>query len=250
MPDPNDCGPIDISVPLRSLPCGGCGHCTRVHRKWTEFSEDVDDVVPISVTARQIVSSSANGEMMVDQFTKWVGCIPLPSQTAEHTATAAVNEFFSRFGCSLHIFTDQGRNCERLKIQKYRITQYHQSSNGQVERFNRTLINAVRCYLTDRQDRWDNCVPQRAAAIRASVNRHTGFTPNKLLLGREVNMLLELVFAQSVPTQADLPIENYVAQLQQDILDSNQQAREIADHPDHVPQHHMGRYPPEVRRLV
>ena len=33
MPDPNDCGPVDISVPLRSLPCGGCGHCTRVHRK-------------------------------------------------------------------------------------------------------------------------------------------------------------------------------------------------------------------------
>ena len=64
MPDPNDCGPVDISVPLRSLPCGGCGHCTRVHRKWTEFSEDVDDVVPISVTARQIVSSSANGEIL------------------------------------------------------------------------------------------------------------------------------------------------------------------------------------------
>ena len=64
MPDPNDCGPVDISVPLRSLRCGGCGHCTRVHRKWTEFSEDVDDVVPISVTARQIVSSSANGEIL------------------------------------------------------------------------------------------------------------------------------------------------------------------------------------------
>ena len=29
MPDPNDCGPVDISVPLRSLPCGECGHCTR-----------------------------------------------------------------------------------------------------------------------------------------------------------------------------------------------------------------------------
>ena len=64
MPDPNDCGPVDISVPLRSLPCGGCGHCTRVHRKWTEFSEDVDNVVPISVTAHQIVSSSGNGEIL------------------------------------------------------------------------------------------------------------------------------------------------------------------------------------------
>ena len=36
--------------------------------------------------------------MMVDQFIKWVECIPLPSQTAEETAQAAVNEFFSRFG--------------------------------------------------------------------------------------------------------------------------------------------------------
>ena len=32
--------------------------------------------------------------MMVDQFTKWVECIPLPTQTAEETARAAVNHFF------------------------------------------------------------------------------------------------------------------------------------------------------------
>ena len=50
---------------------------------------------------------------------------------------------------------------------------------------------------------------------------------NKLILLRKVNMPLELMFAKSVPTQADLPIENYVAQLQQDMLDSNQQAREV-----------------------
>ena len=29
--------------------------------------------------------------VMVDQFTKWVECNPLPSQTAEVTATSAVN---------------------------------------------------------------------------------------------------------------------------------------------------------------
>jgi hypothetical protein len=31
--------------------------------------------------------------MMVDQFTKWVEYIPLPSQTAEATAQAAVDQF-------------------------------------------------------------------------------------------------------------------------------------------------------------
>jgi transposase InsO family protein len=50
--------------------------------------------------------------MMVDQFTKWVECIPLPSQSAEKTARAAVNQFFSRFGCPFQVFTDQGRNFE------------------------------------------------------------------------------------------------------------------------------------------
>lgn len=50
--------------------------------------------------------------VMVDQFTKWVDCVPLPSQTAEVTAKAAVDEFFVRFGCPLEIFTDQGRNFE------------------------------------------------------------------------------------------------------------------------------------------
>lgn len=69
--------------------------------------------------------------MMVDQFTKWVECIPLPTQSAEVTARAAINEFFSKFGYPLQIFTDQGTNftiqlfsniCEALEIHKTRTT--------------------------------------------------------------------------------------------------------------------------------
>ena len=48
--------------------------------------------------------------MMVDQFTKWVEYVPLPSQKAEITAKAAVDEFFSRFGFPYQLFSDQGRN--------------------------------------------------------------------------------------------------------------------------------------------
>ena len=49
---------------------------------------------------------------MVDQFTKWVECVPLPSQLAEVTAHAAVTEFVCRFGYPFQIFSDQGRNFE------------------------------------------------------------------------------------------------------------------------------------------
>lgn len=42
-------------------------------------------------------SGNTNILVMVDQFTKWVECKPLISQTAEVTARAAVNEFFCTF---------------------------------------------------------------------------------------------------------------------------------------------------------
>ena len=79
--------------------------------------------------------------MMVDQFTKWVECIPLSSQKAEVTARAAVDEFFSRFGFPFQLFSDQGRNfesklfealCKMLKIHKARTTPYRPSANGQL----------------------------------------------------------------------------------------------------------------------
>ena len=114
----------------------------------------------------------------------------------EATARAAVDGFSPRFGFPFHLFSDQGRNfesklfealCKALEIHKTRVTPYRASANGQVERFNRTLMDAVRCFLRKAQDNWDQLVQQIAGAIRASVNRSTWFTPNMLMLGREVN---------------------------------------------------------------
>ena len=123
---------------------------------------------------------------MVDQFTKWVECIPLPSQTAEVTARALVNEFCSRFGFPFEIFSDQGRNFESALftgMHKTRTTPYRPSGNGQVERFNRTLMDALRCYVQGSSKDWDIWVTQIAGAIRASINRQIGYTPNMLMLG-------------------------------------------------------------------
>lgn len=134
---------------------------------------------------------------MVDSFTKWVECVALPSQTAEITACSTVNEFFVRFGYPYEIFTDQGRNfeselfrevCKLFHIHKARTTPYRPSGNGQVEWYNRTLIDAIRCYVDGQPRTWDKYLSPLAGALRSSVNRNTGFTPNKLMLGREVNI--------------------------------------------------------------
>ena len=112
----------------------------------------IDFIGPLPKTER----GNEHCLMMVDQFTKWVECVPLPSQKAEVTARAAIDEFFSRFGCPLQLFSDQGRNfesklfealCDALQIHKARTTPYRPAANGQSERFNRTLMDAVRCFL-------------------------------------------------------------------------------------------------------
>jgi transposase InsO family protein len=170
--------------------------------------------------------------VMVDQFTKWVECVPLPSQTAEVTASAAVNVFFARFGCPFQVFTDQGRNFESklftsiyelLQIHKARTTPYHPSANGQVERYKRTLMDAVRCYIDKAQNHWDEHLAQSAGALRSAVNRHTGYTANRLILGREVNTPTDLMFGD-VRRDPPVDIEAYVLELER----ATQMAHETA----------------------
>ncbi|XP_033731289.1 protein NYNRIN-like [Pecten maximus] len=169
----------------------------------------------------------------LDQFTKWVECIPLPNQTAEETAKAAVNHFFSRFGFPFQIFTDRGTNfeshlfkqlCERLHIHKARTTRFRPSSNGQVERFNRTIMDAVRCFTSQSTGQWDEFLPQLAGAKRSAVNRSTGFTPNLLMLGREVNTPVDLMFPGPHPEDHE-NYEEYVSHLVTEIQSAHETTR-------------------------
>lgn len=136
--------------------------------------------------------------MMVDQLTKWVEFIPLQSQTTEVTTRAAINAFFTKFRFPMQIFTDQGTNfssklfkdiCEVPKTSITWTTPFRASANGQVERFKRTLMDAVRCFVFETPVDWNESIPQIASALRSCVNRSTGFTPNMLMLGRKSHSL-------------------------------------------------------------
>ena len=172
--------------------------------------------------------------VMVDNFTKWIEAIPLPSQGAEEMARTAVNEFFSRFGMPTSILTDMGRNfesnlfaelCQLLQITKLRTTPYRPSANGQAERMNRTLIGAVRCLMDGNQKDWDRNLPQITAAIRSSVNRSTGYTPNQMMLGRELPTPAELCFPPR--EKSKIEPESYVEELKVGMQEAHRKARDI-----------------------
>ena len=140
--------------------------------------------------------------MIVDQFTKWVEAYPMKDQQGETVAKIVVGEFIAKFGCPLEIHTDQGRNfegvlfkemCALLEINKTRTTSFRPSANGQVERLNYSIAQIIRCFVGEKQEKWDEYVGLAASAIRATVNRSTGFTPNMLMLGREVRCPVDLM---------------------------------------------------------
>ncbi len=135
--------------------------------------------------------------MITCQFTKWLECHAISDQTAEMIVETFYNEWMVRFGTPTQIHTDQGRNfdgnvlkilCKLLEIAKTRTTPYRPSSNGQVEWYNRTLAQFIRCFLEGKQQDWDKYVPALGMSIRETVNRDTGFTPNMMVLGRKVNI--------------------------------------------------------------
>ena len=176
--------------------------------------------------------------MLVDQFTKWLECYPLPNQTAESVAEAVVDGFIAHYGCPLEIHTDQGRNfdgklfaavCELLQIAKTRTTPYRPCSNGQVERYNRTLLQAIRCFLKDKQGAWDQDLPQLAGAIRATVNRQTGFTANMMVFGQEVVQPVDLMLGTAEANKQETLPEDYVSNLRRRISIVNEYARQSLD---------------------
>ena len=158
----------------------------------------IDILGPLSETPRK------NKFILVvsDYFTKWTESYPLPDQEATTVAEKLVNEFICRFGVPRELHSDQGRNfeskvfaeiCKLLDIEKTRTTPLHPQSDGQVERFNRTLVEMLRGKIKEDQKDWDLQLPACMMAYRSAVHESTDVSPNLLMLGREVEVPLDVM---------------------------------------------------------
>ena len=141
--------------------------------------------------------------MVIDQFTRFLEMIPLKTQEADVMARAFFEGYVVRFGVPFIVHTDQGRNfesemfqvfCSLMEISKTRTTAYRPSSNGQVERYNQLVTSFLRCFLSSKHSEWDTDLPVLGMSIRSTVNRSTGYTPNFLRFGQEVNLPVDIVF--------------------------------------------------------
>jgi hypothetical protein len=87
--------------------------------------------------------------------------------------------------------------CSLLGVSRTTTTPYYPQSNGQVERVNQTLQNLLKCICTDTGRDWADASPWAAGAYHASVQESTGFSPNRMVFGREAALPLDTIFGKA-----------------------------------------------------
>jgi len=76
-----------------------------------------------------------------------------------------------------------------LGTETVRTTAYHPRTNGQVERYTRTMATQLRHYVTDDPRRWDELLPVLTMAYNSQPHRSTGTAPFELVIPRRVPSL-------------------------------------------------------------
>ena len=177
-----------------------------VRRKMERIALDVLGELPTTDNGNKYIL------VATDYYTKWTHAMAMPDQTAITIADVFVREFIAVFGVPAMIHSDQGRNfegnvfqgvCSLLGIEKSRTTPFHPESDGQVERFNRTIQQMLKAYVNKEKTDWDDHLPYLCMAYRATPHESTGCTPNLMMFGVENSMPIDVMAGIPPGPQSD-----------------------------------------------
>ena len=191
------CAECDVCAQVKSgprykAPLGSC----QARAKLEVVAVDVLGELPETLRGNKYIL------VITDWYTKWTHAIAMPDQTAQTVADSMINEFIQYFGAPVRIHSDQGRNfesqlfqqvCQLLGIERSRTSPYHPADNGQVERYNRTLQQMLKCFINEHRDDWDDHLPLLNMAYRATPHESTGCSPNLMMFGHENAMALDVM---------------------------------------------------------
>ena len=105
---------------------------------------------------------------VIDSFSRFVRVVALPDKKMYTVARAMVNDVFSIVGTPDILYSDRGLEftgkdfreaVKSLGISQKFTTSFNPQSNGLAERFNRSLVEILRCLVFEQPLSWDESTP-------------------------------------------------------------------------------------------
>jgi hypothetical protein len=145
----------------------------------------------------------------VDKFTKWIKFRPIAKVTSEE-AVKFIGDIKHSFGVPNRISTDLGKAfigfifwdfCQENTIDIYYSSIAHPRCNGQVERANGMVLQALKDRIYDDASnyatRWLAELPHVIWGLRTQVSSAMGFSPFFLVSGSEAVLPTDVAFGAS-----------------------------------------------------
>ena len=162
------------------------------------------DYVGMEVTvAAQEKLVVKNVLVIVDHFTQYIQAFVTNNHTAHTTARVLYNNFFSIFGFSQKLMSDQGTEltgdmitamCKLLGIEKIRTRPYHLQTNRSAERVHQTLQRMISKLNPEKRQKWPEHIGSLLIAYNTSQSQVTGYSPYFLMFGRRPQLPVDLLF--------------------------------------------------------
>ena len=184
----------------------GCRKCQQ-HKdeKWNRIPiahafmqpEGFLDIVSMDCAIFNEITKDGNKYMcvFVDNFTRYAWAVAMKAMTTSKVAKALMDSIVTPHHAPRILFTDNGSNftskamgqvCKVLGITQQHSTAYNPRTNGLVERMVGTIKRIVTSML-DNDKQWDRVLQQAMATINSTVNRTTGYSPYRMVYGRDKN---------------------------------------------------------------
>jgi len=190
-------------APLKSLP---------VEDVFSRFHLDFLGPLPPSNGFRYIL-------VAIDSTSLFPEIHPTQTCDADETAKVLYEQVFCRYGCPFSILTDRGANfrsslisalCQLFKVKQIFTSSYHPQTNSRAENMNSIILKSLRIYCTDQTD-WSTLLPAISWSYRASTTTSLGFSPFRVLFGKEMRTPIDTSLLNDIRTSPS--IDAYMQQM-------------------------------------